>query len=1001
MMIKTSPYRYSIISHAVKGAIALAGISLVSIAPSVYAADDESVERISVTGSRIQRTSAQMATPTTVIDAQAIEMSGVKNIGDLMNQLPALVDGTGGATAQSPNGKGLGTAGIELANLRGLGSVRTLVLVNGRRHVAGAAGESSVDLAMIPTALVERIEIITGGASAVYGADAVTGVINFIMKKDYEGFEIEASAGQSAQSDAETKDLSFTYGQNFDNGKGNFTAHLSYSDRDELRMDARKHSSLNPSFLSNPENTGPDDGIANLKLAKDLRFQALSSEGLIYVPNENWIVPGQSIVNFPGPTFAGDPQWIPGTPFGYDTYTIDRIDGHFREFIPGVNCDGPVKCDGGDGFRTPETSTLITPSERVLFNVTGQYDVNSDLRLFTEAKYGRAESFARGQASFFHDDNFGPLVALKQDNPFIPNELKTLMQERGLDEVGLATVPLSSSSDNKRETFQFTFGGQGALEDYDYNFYLQHGRVKATLLSQDTLIDKYYDALDATTDVNGNAVCRSGNTGCAPFNPIFKQASAEALAYAGVFLKTEEEIQQSVASLSFNGELFDLPAGSIAFAAGVEYRKEESDSIPDPLTQGVDENGQGLGLVGSTQSLNPAENSYLGATHGSYSVSEIFGELNVPLLEDLPGIEYLEADFAARYADHSVTGGDSTYKLGLNWSIAYDVSTRATYSKAVRAPNIQELFAPNSIAGARVNDACSRNQLDSVEAFASNRKKNCAQLGLSPEFSSNADNGTISHTTSGNPELKPEEAETLTVGITYAPNSNFSIAVDYWDIEITDAITQFKGTDVLGNCVNSAELDNTFCDLVTRGDDGNIKNIDVTSINAAKFSAKGTDIDVNLGLDLDEARLNFAFKGTYLDERETQQNASDPRTAKNLAGSATNSDATPYPHFRALITTTYSMDNFSTSWTTNYVGDMTYNKLATNETYGSEFNNKVDSYMNHNLRFQYNYDKSTMLFLGINNVADKKPSALPSLNQGGLLYDAIGRRYTAGIKISL
>ncbi|MBD1583876.1 TonB-dependent receptor domain-containing protein [Pseudoalteromonas sp. S16_S37] len=976
-----------------KVALSLATLLAAGFSYAVEQDGVEEVEKIQITGSRIARSSAQMTTPTTVLDAKAIEMSGVKNIGDLMHKLPAMIDGVGGVTARDQNGSGLSSAGQELVNLRGLGTERSLVLVNGRRHVPGDAGNSAVDLAMIPSALVERVEIITGGASAIYGADAVTGVVNFIMKKDFVGLEVDASYGESAQSDAASEDLSITFGQDYANGKGNFTVHATYSKRDELKATDRDYANMNHSFLPNPENTGPNDGIADTVYINDLRFQALSAEGLIYVPNENYFFGDMPITHAPVPTFANDPITFPFGKVGYDTFTLDRTDGHFRPFESGSFCDGPVQCDGGDGFRTPETIYLVAPSDRLLFDFGTRYDIADDLTLYANAKYAKVESFATGQASIFHDDNFGPLVSLKIDNPFLPEGLRPLMQERSLNEVALAVIGLPSSSDNTRETRQFTFGGQGQFSDYDYEFYVQHGQVDADIYERTTYNERYYRALDATTNEAGEAVCRdTSDPACVPYNPMFKQASAAALAYASVNLHRQQQMKQTLASFVINGDLGSTDLGPIAFAAGLEYRKEESSDEPDPLTYGRDENGVGLGLVGLTTGQSPETNLFFSPVKGSYDVKELFAEVSVPLLADLPFIESLDVEVAGRYADNSITGGDFTYKGGFNWQIGYDIGSRISFSRAVRAPNVAELFKPTTAGAGRLTDPCHAENLVAKESVTANRKANCAALGLSPDFQSNASFGTVLQHTKGNLELKPETADTLTVGLTYTPSADFNLSIDYWDIEITDAITEVSGTDVLENCVDGSALDSTFCDKIRRADDGKILYVSVNNINAAKFTAKGVDVESMLAFDLPLGRLDFRANLSYLDERISEQNPKAGLPTENEAGSRR------YPRVRANIATTYQYEDISASLNTNYVGSATFDKTRSDEYYPKEFGNNIPSYTTHNLRINYNATDELMLYMGINNLGDKKPPKLPLLNQGNMFYDAVGRTYRAGLK---
>ncbi|TQV86360.1 TonB-dependent receptor domain-containing protein [Aliikangiella coralliicola] len=995
-------HNYSRLSKAVRGVLTIATASMLISQPSFAAEvdEDKDSEKIVVTGSRIERSSAQMTTPTTVIDSKTIEQSGVKNIGDLLHRMPALLDGIGSNNIND-NGASGGTAdisqgGLENANLRGLGVNRTLVLVNGRRHVPGSSTSSAVDLAMIPATLIERIEIITGGASAIYGADAVTGVINIILKSDFEGTLLDVSAGTTAESDGDSQNLAITWGSNFSDGKGNITLHATYSDDEEIPMSARDYANRDPGFLPNPQNVNSEDGIPDTIFAQDVRFQALSEEGLFYVPNANYQFGNTPITDLPFPTFANDPLFLPFGRVGFDTFTIDRDDGSFRPFVAGQNC-GVVPCDGGDGFRTQETNTLKVPSERISFNASGRYDVNPDLRLFAEAKYGKTESAASGQASVFHDDNFGPLITIRSDNPFRPQELVTLMNDRNLDVVALAVVGLNSRSVNTRETTQFTFGGEGSFGgNYDYNFYVQHGKVEGEFLSQDLLNERYYEALDAVADANGNPVCRSGNAACVAFNPINNLASREALNYASVMLKSDSEITQTIGSFSISGDWFEAPAGTAEFAAGIDYRRETAKSNPDPLSQARDADGIGSGLVGSTTGPSREQNSFILPVKGDYDVKELYAETIIPLVMDETLIDSLELEAAVRYADQSETGADTTYKTGINWGLNSTFRTRVTYSKAVRAPNIQELFAPQQISGAFVTDPCHAGNLASRPQDPNDpHRVNCAALGLAPDFQSQAAFGTRILISEGNPELNPEEAETLTVGFVVTPNNNFSFTADYWDIEITDAITNFDPNDILRNCVSGEALNPAFCGLINRDASGQIVNMSSQAINAAKFVASGTDVEARYTWELNSGLLSLSFNGTYLDKREFFQNPDDPEDVTSLAGQVGT------PRFRALINTSYSNDDFSATWSMSYIGESTFNKLALPEQYPTEFDNKVEAFTYHNLNFNYRFTDDLSVYLGIDNVTNKEPVNLPNLNSGGLLYDGIGRKYYAGVQISL
>ncbi len=954
-------------------------------AGSQRAAGAEPVETIQVTGSRLLRSSGQMPTPTTIIDAAVIEASGAKNIGDLMHQLPALAGGIGAVSASDSNGGNQQSAGLELANLRGLGAVRTLVLVNGRRHVPGAAGEASVDLAMIPTALVERIDIVTGGASAIYGADAVTGVVNFVLQKQFSGLTLDASYGDTSKKDSARKDIALTLGDNFLSDKLNLTGHLNLSRRDELPMTARPFANKSPAFIEDLAQSAPGKPVRYL--AEDVRFQALSEEGLIYLPNSHWVFGNTPIAALPYPTFADDPFG-----FGYDTFTIDRADGHFRPFVSGKNCQ-IVPCDGGDGFRTNETNTLITPSERVLTQLAGRYQHSDNLSLFSDFKYGRSESAASGQASVFHDDTFGPLIALRIDNPFLPKELTSLMQSRQLSSAALAVVGMNTRVDTTRETLQLTVGAEGSVGDYNYDTYLQHGEVDARIGSRDVQNQRYYEALDAVTNSSGKAVCRSGNSACVPFDPLFNRASQAAKDYVGVTLNEQQKIKQSVAGFALNGDLLEISEGAVAFAAGAELRRESSESTPDLLSQARDADGIGAGLVGSRTGPTREQNSYLTPVKGDFTVKEVFGELSIPLLSDLALVQSLDLELAARLSDNSVTGSDTTYKTALNWQLTDTVRLRGTYSKAVRAPNIAELFAPDSIAGANVQDPCHKDNLSKGRSPA-NRQANCAALGMGADFVSEASFGTRSIQTRGNEALKPEEALTYTLGLVWQPLPRLEFSADYWDIEIEDAITQFDGSDILANCVDGASLDAQFCGMVDRRADHQINLVRVSTINASRFLASGVDLDLHYSTELWGGQWSFGLNSTYLDTREFWQNPANLTPVVNDAGTFR------YPHWRHHLRSQYAYGDLSIGWTVSHVGAATFDKVNTAEGYyPAWFDNKVAAYTKHQLQLNYQASDALQLYLNGDNVTNAKPDFLPGVNGGTLLYDAVGAVYTAGVRL--
>jgi outer membrane receptor protein involved in Fe transport len=402
----------------------------------------------------------------------------------------------------------------------------------------------------------------------------------------------------------------------------------------------------------------------------------------------------------------------------------------------------------------------------------------------------------------------------------------------------------------------------------------------------------------------------------------------------------------------------------------------------------------GTGQVGSNSGVNVESYSYLGVTDGGFNVAEIFGETLIPLVEGVTGFESLELELAARYSDNSITGGDFTWKSGLNWTVLDQVRIRSTYSHAVRAPNISELYAPDQVSAVNMVDPCHTDNLG-LGPNPDNRMANCLALGITPGFQSSADFGTRGVKTSGNEDLSPETADTITVGIILQPMPGLSLAVDYWDISIDDAINTYSATDVLSNCVDGSALNAKYCDLVKRDGNNQIINVATQSINVSNFTASGVDVDANYSLGLSEyGVLSFNLKGTYLNERQFQTNIEFPDEIDEQAGEART------PHLRGLFTTVYSIKDLTMTWTMNYIGSSDLDNDAREGQFPDWFDNKVDSYTYHGLNVNYIASENFSIYAGIDNVADKTPPALPNLNVGGSLYDAIGRKYYAGVKVT-
>lgn len=969
--------------------ITVVNIVILLVLPMMTNASDE-LEEVIVTGSRIPLQSSEFATPTTVIQNTVFDRSGSTNLGEILHKYPALLGGI------SNNNNGVLNAGQELLNLRGLGTARTLVLVDGKRQVPGQIGTSAVDISYIPTTLVERVEIITGGASAIYGADAVTGVVNVLLKKDFEGLEIDLLGGVSDKSDGERNDISLLWGMNFNGGRGNITVSVSYTDESEVIAPDRSYSNQWNVFVPNPANTGPADGIDDQLFITNARLRVFNLQGTLHLVNnaQHPFLPMQEVA-FSLPLFPGDPIGLsqnpvlgiglaPGQPL-YDSLTRDSATGEYKTFEVGGPCN-IVLCQGGDGINLAQFDTIVTPLERTSLSLNTRYDFEK-MTLNFAARYSKKESGTRGQIDMVHDNVFGPYLRINRDNPFLPTEWAAEMDARGLTAAPLATLGYGLRIDQEFENWQISLSAEREIwSGAHLEVYAQYGVVEGEWVTPDVLVSRYFQAADAVTDADGNPACRDPSNGCVPYNPFNGTISGAALGFAGTEVKSEGETTQELYGFSINGDLWELPAGTLQYAVGAEYREETSELDIDERVQAVDPaTGNGLGLVGVTFGLDPTQHIIFLSEFGEIDVWEAFVETQIPLVTDKKLVKSLDLNLAARYADHNTVGSNTSYKVGVNWTLNDIVRFRTTYSRAVRAPNITELFKPTQRLPQSVTDPCDQFNLTAGPNPA-NRQANCAALGLPPDFSSLV-GASRSVTSTGNTNLSEEEADTLTLGVVFTWK-DLSLAIDYWDIEIEDAITEFNATQVVENCVDGEVLDPVFCSLTSRSANGQIANIIVTNINAAEFRGKGVDADLSWSHSFDHGGLlSTHLIASYTDELTFFQSADNPESEDKRIGERRN------PRVRGLLITSYSLNNWQLNWDLTYVGSTKFENQAQPEEIPD---NRIDAEIYHDINVQYFLSDDIQFHAGILNLEDNRPPLY--LNRGGTLYDAIGRYYVLGAR---
>lgn len=964
---------------------------------------------IVVTGSRIARPEADSPNPVTSISSETIRQSGLTNLTDLLVQNPALIGSSTSADAGGSTAL-FGGVGINLLNLRNLGTERTLVLVNGRRHISGITGTSSVDINTIPNALIDRIDVLTGGVSAVYGADGVSGVVNFVLKRDFQGIDARFQAGVSSRGDTGNIYGSLTAGTNFADDRGNVALSYEYNRDERVPASARK-TGRNFEAFSFRRNLADIPDVLNLPdriLYNDVRYADSSTNGAVDVD-----------IDF-SPDFTGV-----GKPYNLGI----RLPGSGGVVQGGDST--PIA--GYQGDLQPET-------EKHNINLLGSFEFSPAARIFVEAKYVKTKNFSFAQPSF---DFF---TTIQADNPFIPAAIRNAIvpdaySNNLFGEPGILPDAIFVSRDNfdlgvrgeyaERDTYRGVVGVDGRLTDnLTYEVSYVYGQTKTRFLSTSyRLEDRYFAALDAVVGPNGQTVCRSSldpsapgndpnaiiigaattpvtftpgaNSGCVPLNILGEGvASQAALDWINVDLRNQVKIQQHVISGSISGDtgaVFELPGGPVGFALGAEYRKEKSNFVPDPF------------LVQDALADLAAQFPET----GSFDVKEAFAEINVPVLRDLPFAKLLQFGAAIRLSDYSTVGKTTTWKVDGTYAPISDIQFRATYSEAVRAPNLTELFAPQNGAFSFIDDPCDP---DNVGEGTSFRLANCtaalAALGINindidpgtpgnqPFNPANDPQATASlpGRTIGTPFLDEETAKTWTAGVVLRPSfiPGLVATFDWYDIKLRDAITLGTAQELTDACADQPELDNQFCDLITRDPDtGFVSDYLLRPLNVSEFATAGADFTINYGFKPNDnwGNFNLRFTGGYLDKL----------TFIPTPGAEVDDDRTEAfaPKWNGTFDLTWTLGDVSLNYGVNYFSKTrryTTEQIAANpDLVDPEFIFFREKW-EHDLQVGFRTEDQRFNFYGgVNNLFDREPDV------GSLNYPSNfrGRYFYAGVKVNL
>ncbi len=965
-------------------------------APAKPTVDDEAP--ILVTGSRIARPELDVASPIVSVTAASIEATGQTNVANILLRTPALSASIGSSLAGGRDA-GFGATGANLLDLRNLGTNRTLVLVNGKRHVAGIPNSAAVDINTIPQDLIERVDVLTGGASAIYGADGVSGVVNFVLKRNFQGLQASAQAGISKSNDGGQQFASLLAGKNFAEDRGNITLAYEFSNNARISSFDRPFSGeqrFNFNLLRKTSGT-PDSATDPARiLYNNITWADSAPDGAISFDFNTGI-----------PAFTGS-----GLPY-------DR----------GVQIPGSGgRAQGGSNTPTAGYFGDLEPAtSKHIVNALFSFEFSPAIRLFAEGKYVNTKSFSVGQPSF---DFF---TALASDNAYLINRFGTVQTAGGalltrdnLD-LGLRGERIT------RETVRGVFGFDGAISDHaKYEVSYVYGKTSSSNTQTSNLIgDRYYAALDAvdqgrflTGTPNGNIVCRStlapgnidpnnydrpattfqigANSPCRPLNLLGNGVASQAsLAFVLADNTNRYTVEQQVASGSISGDfdaLLRLPGGSIGFAVGAEYRKEKSSFTPDLLIQ----NGRLRDFAKQPIS------------GGQFDVKEAFAEINAPLLADRPFFKLLSFSAAVRVSDYSTVGKTTTWKLDGIWSPVRDIRFRGTYSQSVRAPNISELFDPQGSTFQFVTDPCDVTRLAEGTQF---RVANCrtilSGLGLSAAqiaaFSPSTD---AQNTTSrlglsgGNPNLTAETARTWTAGVVLQPRfiPRLTLTFDWYNVKISNAVNTVTPTRLAQLCVDAPTVNNQFCSSIFRntgtgfvlGDQndpqGRIGFV-VGPQNVAFYRTSGADFTIDYSLPTTKlGRFNFNLAGGYL------QNLSFIPT---IGGTVRDDTLTQFnPRWRGNASVNWKLGGFSINYGVSYFSKtrrVTVEQLQGNPFYSDPKYFFYKPLWQHDVRAAFDVGDKFTLYGGVNNLFDQHPDF------DDLRYpiSGLGRFMYVGAKIKL
>lgn len=970
---------------------------------AVAAADETDIV---VTGSRIRRAATDTTVPVSVVDAQSITDRGFVSASQALNNQPSInrqLAQASGSGASSGNG-------VQAPSLFGLGTGRTLTLLNGRRMVTTSSGlgDSQVDSNIVPLGLLQRVEVVQGGAAAVYGSDAIAGVVNYILRKDFEGVEADAQASVTSRGDYPIYSLRLTAGQNFGGGRGNIAANVEWSKTAQLPFASRPRTQLGRITVPNSANTSSTDGIPSVREIFDTRFWEFNADGVIFTT--------------PAPVSA----FLLGRQF--------QPDGSIANYNLGTQYGVPF-ASGGDGFAYSNlVGSLRTGVERITGNAIAHYDLTDSVTLSTELLYARTKAVeglqVRSNTVLGSAATGTGAIPFTISNPFLtPAAISALSAVRPQFAAGaplfLSKVFYDITPDNDRVHTTETMRGLLALEgefgigdrQFDWSVSGSYARVDGEQSAWGVILSNYNNAISASRNSGGQIVCSvnadlittNDAPSCVPINPFgMGNVSAAARDYVSARTGSKYRNEQVDLLATLGGSLFALPAGDAKFAAAYEHRNEKVQFTPFAADQ--------AGILG-VAAVTPQS--------GKYHTNELSGELLVPVVGGdftLPLVRSLELSGAYRYVDNSIAGSENVWNVGARWEPVEGVVLRANRSRNFRAPTLTQLFAPSVSNLASGNlDPCDADRISGGPNPTQRRASCLALFQANPTYGTGGPNGaavgasaearlaafqnsgenftTTMVTTGGNPALRNEIAKTWTYGVVLQPRfvPGLTITADRIEIDLADGLSPFTTQNFAEACYDDATPSAGVCSAFTRlatatanSQAGSYATGRTTTFNAGVVRYRGETFNLNyvttLG-DRSDHKLEFDVAATHTSLLESSVTGTVFVRSDNTANSPITS--TPQPDWVGRFDIRYQNGPFHASYQAYYLSPVI---AAPDATIENNPNPSIAGNLTHSISFQIDLEKFSFRF-GVNNLTDKQPS-YPTLQYG----DIVGRQFFAGIR---